>query len=91
MITDKQAEKAVETLIEYIGEPLNTPDTEDTPKRVAKAWRECWGAGYHQKLEDFVKVFPDPENEYDEMVCVKRIPIYSTCAHHLAPIVAMLQ
>ncbi len=86
-VAERSAEKAVETLLEYIGEPLNTPDTEDTPKRVVRAWREYWGAGYHQDLSKLVKVFPDPENKYDEMVCVKKIPLYSTCAHHLAPIV----
>ncbi len=84
---DPRDVEAVERLITWIGEPLNTPDTEDTPKRVLKAWREYWGAGYHQKLEDIVKVFPDEDRQYDEMVSVVNLPVYSTCAHHLAPII----
>ena len=84
--TEKEL-NAVETLIEFIGEPLHTPDTEDTPKRVLKAWREYWGAGYHTKVEDIVKTFPDEDKQYDEMVSVINLPVYSTCAHHLAPII----
>lgn len=83
-----EAEDAIRTLIKYIGEPLDTPDTKDTPKRVIKAWREYWGAGYNiEDLSSLVTAFPDPDKEYDEMVLVKDIPVYSTCAHHLAPIV----
>lgn len=58
---------------------------QDTPARVAKAW-EYWTSGYAQKAEDVLKVFSDGGENYDEMVMVKDIPLYSKCEHHLADI-----
>lgn len=59
--------------------------TEETPKRVAKAW-EFWTSGYALKAEDILKVFEDGAAGVDEMVLVKDIPVYSHCEHHLAAI-----
>lgn len=57
----------------------------ETPARVAKAWAH-WTSGYAMKAEDLLKVFEDGGENYDEMVLVKDIPIYSKCEHHLADI-----
>lgn len=57
----------------------------ETPDRVAKAW-EFWTSGYNKNAADVLKVFEDGAENYDEMVLVKDIPIYSHCEHHLAPI-----
>jgi GTP cyclohydrolase I len=57
----------------------------ETPERMAKAW-EFWTRGYSMKAEDILKVFEDGGETYDQMVCVKDIPIYSKCEHHLADI-----
>lgn len=57
----------------------------ETPDRVAKAW-EFWTSGYEKSAEDILKVFEDGAENYDEMVMVKDIPVYSHCEHHLAPI-----
>jgi GTP cyclohydrolase I len=59
--------------------------TDETPKRVAKAW-QFWTSGYGLKAEDILKVFEDGAEGCDEMVLVKDIPVYSHCEHHLAPI-----
>lgn len=58
---------------------------QETPARVAKAW-EFWTSGYGQNAAEILKVFEDGAENYDEMVLVKDIPIYSHCEHHLAPI-----
>lgn len=58
---------------------------QETPERVAKAWRE-WTSGYGVNPADVLKCFEDGAEGYDEMVIVKDIPIYSHCEHHLAPI-----
>jgi len=80
-----EMEAVVTKLIEYIGGDMTDPNCIDTPKRFLKAWKEYWGAGYEQKASDFLTVFPNDEG-YDEMIVVERIPIHSTCSHHLAPI-----
>lgn len=78
-------EEAIRTMLTEIGADLQDPNCIDTPKRVAKAWRTAWASGYTADLKSLVTVFPG--DGYDEMIIVKDIPIYSTCSHHLAPIV----
>jgi GTP cyclohydrolase I len=58
---------------------------QETPDRVAKAWA-FWLSGYDKDPADVLKVFEDGAKDYDEMVMVKDIPIYSKCEHHLADI-----
>ena len=58
---------------------------EETPSRVAKAW-EFWTKGYREDPAKILKVFEDGGERYDQMVCVRDIPIYSHCEHHLAAI-----
>lgn len=55
----------------------------ETPARAAKAW-EKWTEGYNIDPKSILKSFE--ERDYDEMVIVKDIPIYSKCEHHLADI-----
>lgn len=57
----------------------------ETPARVAKAW-EFWTRGYAQSASEILKTFEDGADNYDEMVVVSSIPVYSHCEHHLAPI-----
>lgn len=57
----------------------------ETPGRVAKAW-EFWTRGYGMNPADILKVFEDGADNYDEMVLVRDIPLYSKCEHHLADI-----
>jgi len=85
LVTEAQAMKAIEELMLFIGADMQDPNCIDTPKRVMKAWRDYWGAGYRQKSADFLTIFPNTEG-YDQMVIVENIPIHSTCSHHLAPI-----
>ncbi len=58
---------------------------EETPDRVAKAWR-FWTSGYGVDPAEVLKTFADGAEGVDEMVVVKDIPFYSHCEHHLAPI-----
>lgn len=57
----------------------------ETPDRVAKAWAH-WLGGYEIDPAELLKTFGDGGEDYDEMVMVKDIPIYSKCEHHLADI-----
>lgn len=80
---------AVKTLLEFIGEDPSREGLQDTPKRFLKAWRDCWGRGYRQNPSEFMKVFSDGAGDYDEMILVKNIKVFSHCEHHLAPIVGV--
>ncbi len=57
----------------------------ETPVRVAKAWTK-WAEGYGQDPAGILKVFEDGAGNYDEMVTVANIPVYSKCEHHMADI-----
>lgn len=67
-----------------IGQDMR-PGLAETPERVVKAWR-YWTSGYDVDIGALLKVFEDGAENYDEMVLVKNIPIYSKCEHHLADI-----
>jgi GTP cyclohydrolase I len=58
----------------------------DTPHRVAKAWLDEWASGYGQDPGAVLKVFNDGGEQYDEMIVIRGIPVYSHCEHHMASI-----
>jgi GTP cyclohydrolase IA len=55
--------------------------TEDTPRRVAKAWLKILFVGSHFTDEPNITVFPNDDG-YDGLVIQSGIPIVSMCAHH---------
>lgn len=57
---------------------------QQTPKRMVAAW-EYWTSGYNMQLQDIATSFKDGGENYNEMVMVTDIPVYSHCEHHLAP------
>jgi len=81
---EKSAEDIPIRLLQYIGEDITRGGLKETPKRFLKAWKD-WTKGYFQKPEDVLKVFEDGAENYDEMIVVSDIPVYSHCEHHLAP------
>jgi len=73
----------IRELLKEIGEDPNREGLEKTPARVAKAW-EYLTSGYRQNVDDVLNEALFTE-EYDEMVVVKDIDLYSMCEHHLLP------
>jgi GTP cyclohydrolase I len=67
-----------------IGENPDRGGLLETPDRVAKAW-EHWAGGYLINPADVLKTFEDGAENYDQIILVKDIPLYSHCEHHLAP------
>ncbi|MES2025601.1 MAG: GTP cyclohydrolase I FolE [Pseudomonadota bacterium] len=70
--------------ISSLGENPDRPGLRETPHRVEKAWKH-WTSGYQQNPAEVLKVFEDGAEQYNELIVVKRIPVYSHCEHHLAP------
>ncbi|MEB0025264.1 GTP cyclohydrolase I FolE [Pseudomonas sp. MH9.2] len=67
-----------------VGEDPTRTGLLETPSRVSKAWKH-WTAGYAQDPAQCLKVFEDGAEEYNELIVVRNIPVYSHCEHHLAP------
>ncbi|MEA3497565.1 MAG: GTP cyclohydrolase I FolE [Campylobacterota bacterium] len=78
-------ENSVKEILEHIGEDSQREGLLDTPKRVKKAW-EFMCSGYK---EDPLKIIQSAlfTSSNDEMVIVKDIELYSTCEHHMLPII----
>jgi GTP cyclohydrolase I len=75
-------ERAVSEILLAIGEDPQRDGLRDTPARVARAYAEQF-SGLRGKPEDVLSTVFDAD--YDEMVLVREIELYSTCEHHLAP------
>jgi len=85
-ISDKEAEEAIKTILEWMGEDPNREGLLETPKRVVKAFKEYF-KGYSENPSTILeKTFGDVEG-YSDMVVQKNISIQSHCEHHMAPII----
>ncbi len=78
----KKIEKAVIDILEAIGEDPKRDGLKDTPRRVADMYEYVLG-GTNKKAEDELGVFF--EQEHDEIILLKDIPLYSMCEHHMVP------
>ena len=87
-ISDQQAEEAIKTIIEWIGEEPNREGLKSTPKRVVKAFKEYF-KGYKEDPKTFLKKTFSEVDGYDDMVVEKNIRIESHCEHHMAPIIGV--
>ena len=73
------------TLIEWAGD--DHPRREglrDTPRRVAKAYRELF-AGYKTDPRQYLERTFEEVEGYDELVVLRDIPVVSFCEHHMLP------
>lgn len=75
-------EAAVRELLLAIGEDPDREGLRDTPRRVANMYGEIFG-GMEEDPRSHLKIFTEEQN--DEMVTVRDIPLYSMCEHHLVP------
>lgn len=82
-INQEKIRKAIQIIIEAIGENPERQGLKNTPDRVARAYSELL-AGYWEDAETIINgaLF---EVTYDEMVIVRDIEFYSLCEHHILP------
>ena len=73
-------EKAVEAILDAVGEDKNREGLKETPRRVAEAYKEILdGHNEEVKLKEF-----QIEN-FDELVIIRDINFFSLCEHHMLP------
>ena len=80
----ERIEKAVREILFAIGEDPDREGLIETPKRVAAMYEEIF-SGIEDDPTRHLKVFS--ENDNDEIVVVRDIPLYSMCEHHLLPFI----
>jgi GTP cyclohydrolase I len=76
----ERAERAVRELLIAIGEDPDREGLRATPARVARSYEEIFGGLHIDPAEVLETTF---DENHDELVLVKDIPLYSTCEHHL--------
>jgi GTP cyclohydrolase I len=81
-----EVREAVRTLIRWAGDDPDREGLLDTPRRVAKAWKE-YARGYEEDPAVHLSRTFHEVGGYDEIVLLKDIPFQSHCEHHLAPII----
>ena len=81
-----EVQEAVRTLIRWAGDDPGREGLRDTPKRVARAWRE-YARGYAEDPARHLARTFEEVGGYDEIVLLKDIPFQSHCEHHMAPII----
>ncbi|MEJ8308913.1 GTP cyclohydrolase I FolE [Agrobacterium larrymoorei] len=84
--TQAEAEDAVRVLLRWAGDDPTREGLLDTPKRVAKAYRELF-SGYDLDAKDVLGTFFEEVGGYDDIILVRDIPFFSHCEHHMVPII----
>ena len=76
----------VKNIMHTLGLDLNDDSLKGTPLRVAKMYVNEVFSGLHPKRKPKASTFQN-KYKYGEMLVEKNITVYSTCEHHLLPIV----
>ncbi|NES19313.1 MAG: GTP cyclohydrolase I FolE [Symploca sp. SIO3E6] len=83
-VSEEEMRQAVRTLLLGMGEDPDREGLRDTPKRVVKALKFLT-SGYQQSLDELLNGAVFHENA-NEMVLVRDIDLFSSCEHHILPI-----
>lgn len=88
-IDSKKIEECIKEILIALGDDPNREGLKDTPKRVAKMYKEVFeGMKYtNEEIADMFNTAFDEEDYFERsnnMVIIKDIPIFSYCEHHLA-------
>lgn len=81
-ISRDEAEKAIKTLLSYIGENPDREGLKGTPGRIIRMWDEIF-RGYDKDKIPRITTFPNEEKETD--IVFDSGDYYSMCEHHILP------
>jgi GTP cyclohydrolase I len=82
----EKIQEHVAAILDILGMDLTNDSLKGTPKRVAKDYvKEIFG-GLNPEKRPSASTFEN-KYEYGEMLVEKNITLYSTCEHHLLPII----
>ena len=84
-IKDAEFENAVKIMMRYVDENPEREGLLKTPQRVRKSFEFIYG-GYKEDPQNILQQALFTSSN-DEMVLIKDIEFYSTCEHHLLPII----
>lgn len=82
----ERIQKNVYEILDTLGMDLGDDSLQGTPKRVAKSFVNELFSGLNPANKPHLSTF-DNNYKYGEMLVEKNIVVYSTCEHHLLPIV----
>jgi len=82
----KSIQKNVAEILHTLGMDMTDDSLKGTPLRVAKMYVKEIFDGLHPETKPKLSTF-DNNYKYAEMLVEKNITVYSTCEHHLLPIV----
>lgn len=82
----EKIEVSVREILDTLGMDLTDDSLQGTPRRVAKAFVNEIFMGLHPDRMPTASTFENNYN-YGEMLVEKNIVVYSTCEHHLLPII----
>ena len=82
----EKIQESVKDILQTLGMDLEDDSLQGTPKRVAKAFINEMFMGLNPANKPKASTFNNNYN-YGEMLVEKNIVLYSTCEHHLLPII----
>lgn len=81
-ISREEAEKAIKTLLSYIGENPDREGLKETPDRIIRMWDEIF-RGYDKDKIPRITTFPNEDKCTD--IVFDSGDYYSMCEHHILP------
>ena len=84
MIDKQRIEAAVKEILCAIGEDPKREGLLETPRRVADMYEDIF-SGLHSDPKEHLKIFN--EDNHEELIIIRDIPLYSVCEHHLLPFI----
>ncbi len=85
-ISNEDAEEAVKTLLQWMGEDIEREGLVETPKRVIKSFAEKF-AGYKTDPKVLLSKKFSETSGYKGIVMLSDITVESHCEHHMSPII----